>query len=170
MYNKDSKHISPYTALRVLKKKIFKTLSRFVPGNNIRIKLLRGCGFKIGKRVYVGEDLIVTEILEEFSRKIVIGDRVAIAQRVTLVTASDPNYSMLWDYVKILRGKIVIKHDAWIGAGAIILPNVTIGECSIVGAGAVVTKDVPPYTVVAGVPAKPIKKVKISRNKDKNES
>lgn len=170
MYNKDSKHISLYTALRVLKKKIFKTLIRFVPGNIIRIKLLRGCGYKIGKKVYIGEDLIVSEILENFSEKLVIEDRVAIAQRVTLVTASDPNYSMLWDYVKIVRGKIVIKHDVWIGAGAIILPNVTVGEYSIVGAGAVVTKDVPPYTVVAGVPAKPIKKVKISRSKNKNEN
>jgi len=163
MYNKNSKSISFYTILRILKKKSFKTLARFIMGNNLRIRLLRACGYKIGKRVYVGEDLIVTEILEDFSRKIVIGDRVAIAQRVTLVTASDPNYSRLWDYVKIVRGKIIIKHDAWIGAGVIILPNVTIGEYSVVGAGAVVTKDVPPYTMVAGVPAKPIKKLEIPR-------
>ncbi|MCW7079146.1 MAG: hypothetical protein OCU16_06440 [Candidatus Methanospirare jalkutatii] len=62
-------------------------------------------------------------------------------------------------------GKVRIKHDAWIGTGAIILPNVTIGEFSIIGAGAVVTKDVPPYTVVAGIPARIIKKIK-SINED----
>jgi len=54
---------------------------------------------------------------------------------------------------------VVIKRGAWIGAGAIILPNVTIGERAVVGAGAVVTRDVPPYTVVAGVPAREIKKL-----------
>lgn len=51
------------------------------------------------------------------------------------------------------------KDDAWIGAGSIILPGVTIGEGAVVGAGAVVTKDVPPYTVVVGVPARPIKRI-----------
>lgn len=170
MYNGNSSPISFYTALRVLKKKLFKTLARFIPGNSLRIKLLRACEYKIGKEVYIGEDLIVSEILEDFSEKLVIQDRVAIAQRVTLVTASDPNYSRLWDYVKIVRGKIIIKHDAWIGAGAIILPNVNIGEYSIVGAGAVVTKNVPPYTVVGGIPAEPIKNVKVPRNKDENEN
>ena len=57
----------------------------------------------------------------------------------------------------------MIKRGAWIGAGAIILPNVTIGERAVVGAGAVVTKDVPPYTVVAGVPAKEIKKLYLKK-------
>ena len=51
---------------------------------------------------------------------------------------------------------IRIKHCAWIGAGAIILPEVTIGEYSIVGAGSVVTKDVEPYTIVAGNPCRVI--------------
>jgi len=170
LYNKNSSTISFFTTLIILKKKLLKILIRFIPGNSLRIILLKACGYKIGKKVYIGEDLIVSEVLEDFSEKLIIEDRVAIAQRVTFVTASDPNYSRLWDYVKIIRGKIIIKHDAWIGAGVIILPNVTVGECSIVGAGAVVTKDVPPYTIVAGIPAKPIKKIKISGNKDKNES
>jgi acetyltransferase-like isoleucine patch superfamily enzyme len=56
--------------------------------------------------------------------------------------------------------KIVIKKNAWIGAGATILPGVTIGENAIVAAGAVVTKDVFDNTIVGGVPAKLIKKIK----------
>ena len=60
---------------------------------------------------------------------------------------------------------IRIKHCAWIGAGAIILPGVTIGEYSIVGAGSVVTKDVKPHTVVAGNPAKVIRKIEASQCK-----
>lgn len=54
-------------------------------------------------------------------------------------------------------GKIIIEDDVWIGANAVILPNVTIGKGAIIAAGAVVTKDVPPYSIVAGVPAKTIK-------------
>lgn len=53
---------------------------------------------------------------------------------------------------------VVIGNDVWIGVGAILLAGVTIGDGAVVAAGAVVTKDVPPYTVVGGVPAKPIKK------------
>lgn len=54
---------------------------------------------------------------------------------------------------------IVIEDDVWVGGGSIILPGVTIGQGSIIGAGSVVTKDVPSYTIVAGNPAQFIKKV-----------
>ncbi len=136
-------------------KRLLKTLARHVPGNGFRVALLRACGYKIGKETYIAEDLIVAEILEDSSEKLVIGNRVAIAPRVTFVTSSDPNNSRLSPrFVKPVRGRIIVGDDAWIGTGAIILPSVTIGECAIIGAGAVVTEDVPPYAVVAGVPAK----------------
>ena len=54
---------------------------------------------------------------------------------------------------------IIIKRNAWIGAGATILPGVTVGDNSIVAAGAVVNKDVPPNTIVGGIPAKLIKSI-----------
>jgi len=61
-------------------------------------------------------------------------------------------------YIFIERfSKVIIQHDVWIGACVVILPGVTIGKYSVIGAGSVVTKDVPPFTVVAGVPAKPIR-------------
>ncbi len=53
---------------------------------------------------------------------------------------------------------MIIGHDVWIGHNAIIMPNVQIGNGAIIGSGAVVTHDVEPYSVVVGVPAKPIKK------------
>ena len=56
------------------------------------------------------------------------------------------------------KGDIVIENDVWIGYEAVILSGVTIGDGAIIGARAVVTKDVPSYTVVGGVPAKPIRK------------
>lgn len=63
------------------------------------------------------------------------------------------NVTDAWDN----KGDIVIGNDVWIGYEAVILAGVTIGDGAIIGARAVVTKDVPPYTVVGGVPAKPIK-------------
>ena len=56
-------------------------------------------------------------------------------------------------------GSITIKEDVWLGTGAIILPNVTIGEGAVVGAGSVVNKSVLPFTVVSGVPARLIRKL-----------
>ena len=58
---------------------------------------------------------------------------------------------------KQFYNKVTIKNDVWIGANSVIMPNITIGNGAIIGAGAVVTKDVPDYAIVAGVPAKIIK-------------
>lgn len=64
------------------------------------------------------------------------------------------NITSAWDN----KGDIVIGNDVWIGFEAVILSGVTIGDGAIIGARAVVTKDVPPYTIVGGVPARPIRK------------
>jgi len=64
------------------------------------------------------------------------------------------NVAESWDN----KGDIIIGNDVWIGFEAVILAGVTIGDGAIIGTHAVVTKDVPPYTIVGGIPAKPIKK------------
>ena len=64
------------------------------------------------------------------------------------------NVALAWDQ----KGDIIIGNDVWIGYEAVILPGVTIGDGAVIGCRAVVTKDVPPYTIVGGVPAKPIRK------------
>ncbi|RCV66104.1 maltose O-acetyltransferase [Methanophagales archaeon] len=140
------------------KKKILKPLAKMMPLSKLRVALFRLSGYSIGKDVFISEDLIISDNLHDMN--VFIGDRASIGPRVTLVTSSGPNMSKIEPHVKVVNGgKIRIENDAWIGAGAIILPNVTIGEGAVVGAGAVVIKDVPPYTVVAGVPAKEIKKL-----------
>lgn len=63
------------------------------------------------------------------------------------------------DWTNVKRGKVVIKDKAWIGFNSIILKGVTVGEGSIIGAGSVVTKDVPDWTIVAGNPAKIIREI-----------
>ncbi|ABE51686.1 acyltransferase [Methanococcoides burtonii] len=139
--------------VRKFKKKILKYFAKNLPSYKLRIRMYKSCGYSIGKQVYIAEGLTIAEKLED-SDNLRIDDRVAIGPNVILVTSSDPNFSKIWDSVKIQRGKIIINSDAWIGAGAIILPDITIGEGAIVGAGAVVTKDVEAFTKVAGVPAK----------------
>lgn len=76
--------------------------------------------------------------------------------RCRLYGFRDGDNSAFFDWRK--RQRVSIGNDCWIGHKAIILPGITIGNGAVVAAGAVVTKDVAPYTVVAGVPAKPVSK------------
>jgi acetyltransferase-like isoleucine patch superfamily enzyme len=82
-----------------------------------------------------------------------IGENVSVSPGVSILTAShdihDPGF-------KLIIFPVVIEDHVWIGTGATVLPNVTIGRGAVVAAGAVVTADVEPLTIVAGVPAKPI--------------
>jgi acetyltransferase-like isoleucine patch superfamily enzyme len=90
-----------------------------------------------------------------------IGSHVNLAQGIT-VTALNHNFEdkdLRIDEQGILTAPVTIGDDIWIGANAVILPGVTIGNHSVVAAGAIVTKDVPPHSLVAGVPAKIIKQI-----------
>lgn len=93
--------------------------------------------------------------------KIIIGDNVLIGSFVLIIDHSHGSLDMV-DIPMINRqllskGPVVIEDNVWIGEHACILPGVTVGKGSIIGANAVVTKDVPPYSVVAGVPGKIVK-------------
>lgn len=138
-----------------LRKKVLKRWARnaFFPG--MRVQFLRWCGFSIGREVYIADEFLVVEELADRDN-LTIGDRVSIAPRVTMVTSSHPNNSHIRAFAPVRRGPIVIESDAWIGAGAVILPGVRIGRGAIVGANAVVTGDVAPLHVVAGQPAKTV--------------
>lgn len=90
-----------------------------------------------------------------------IGSNVNLAQGI-VVTALNHNFTDCTkriDEQGVSTAKVTIGNDVWIGANATILPGVTIGNHSVVAAGAVVTKDVPPYSLVGGVPAKILKKL-----------
>jgi acetyltransferase-like isoleucine patch superfamily enzyme len=85
-----------------------------------------------------------------------IGARVGMGPGVKIITSvhTEAGRGMAVLFSPIEFGPVVIEDDADVGVGAIVLPGVTIGKGAIVGAGAVVTRDVPPYAIVAGTPAK----------------
>lgn len=87
--------------------------------------------------------------------KVTIEDRVQIAMNVSVITNNHDPY----DRDVLLIEDVTLREGAWIGSGAIILPGVTVGRYAIVGAGSVVTHDVSDYTVVAGNPAREIRKL-----------
>ena len=111
-----------------------------------------GKNTKIGKNVFINFDCVFLDL-----GGITIEDNVLIAPKVSLLSEGHPLSPN--DRQSLVPGHIHIKKNAWIGAGATILPGVTIGENSVVAAGAVVSKDVPENTLVGGVPAKTIKTI-----------
>jgi acetyltransferase-like isoleucine patch superfamily enzyme len=95
--------------------------------------------------------------------KLTIGNNVTLASRVTIIYHSHGKLDEtdidvpVMERALISKGPIYIADNVWIGEGAVILGSITIGKNSIVGANAVVTKDVPPYSIVGGIPAKIIR-------------
>jgi galactoside O-acetyltransferase len=131
-----------------------------------------GGNITIGDRTYIGESNLISAM------KIIIGNDVIISWGVSIVDHN--SHSIYWDERKsdvnnwakglkdwsnVKMKEIKISDKVWIGFNAVILKGVIIGEGAVVGACSVVTKDVPPYTVVAGNPAKIIKMIEKNGNK-----
>ncbi|MCC5829615.1 MAG: hypothetical protein JJU36_09230 [Phycisphaeraceae bacterium] len=111
--------------------------------------------------LHMGRLVALAEGVECYSvDKITIGDKVTISQGAYLCAASHDFTSPTHD---LITRPITIGSWSWVAARAFVGPGVTLGEGVVVGACAVVTRDVPPWTVVAGNPAKPIKERKIRR-------
>jgi galactoside O-acetyltransferase len=149
-----------------------------------RLKILQGCtilephnlkigqGFSMmqrcslcavnGGKIYIGDNVSMNNnvyIDASQGGEIVIGDNVLFGPNITLRASNHRSDKKNIPIIQQghLPGKIFIKNDVWIGTNAVILSGVTIGQGSVIGAGAVVTKDVPENVLVGGVPAKIIK-------------
>ena len=111
----------------------------------------------IGRHFYANYNLTVLDY-----DKITIGNNVMFGPNVTLSSAT---HNVDWSIrnkdngMDIEGAPIVIEDNVWLGANVVVMPGVTIGKHSVVAAGSVVTNDVPPDTIVAGVPAKVVKKL-----------
>lgn len=113
------------------------------------------------ENVYIGNDVGIAEFVHIWGTGgVTIHDNVQIAAHTSIVTLTH-----LVDTDRLYRNTlfskpVVIHNDVWIGSGAVILPGVSIGKHSVIGAGSVVTKDVPELVVVVGAPARIIRRLK----------
>jgi serine acetyltransferase len=127
---------------RGIRNRLFQHLARTLPGaRSLRVALHRARGVHIGEGVWIGYDVILDTSRPHL---ITIEDRVSLSMRVTVIA-----------HFRETQG-VKVEQDAFVGPGAIILPNVTIGRGAVVTAGSVVTRSVPPMTLVQGNPAVPI--------------
>jgi len=137
----------PEPRLRGFRNRILQMLARVVPGaTTARVRLNRWRGVNIGEDVWIGYDSIIET---SHPHLVTIRDRAAIGIRATIIAHNREQQGVL------------IEEDALLGAGVIVLPNVTIGRGAIVTAGSVVTKSVPPRTMVQGNPARVIARVEV---------
>ena len=145
-----------------------KLVIKHLPFHNLRLALYRALGLTVGphslifrnvdtedlKKIEIGDHTIVGWYCYLDGRGgLRIGDHVNISSYVLLITgthdAQDPAFPAVFKPIQI-------GNRAWLATRSMVLPGVTIGEGAVVAAGAVVTRDVPPYTIVGGVPARPI--------------
>ena len=138
-------------------------------GSNVKIDTPFYCDY--GKNIFIGNNVIINiNCTFVDCNKIVIGNNVLIASNVQIYTATHPvsvKERLLKDwkeengqaFFKVYALPVKIEDNVWIGGGAIILPGVVIGKNSVIGAGSVVTKDIPSNCVAVGNPCKVIKKL-----------
>jgi maltose O-acetyltransferase len=127
-------------------------LSGVIIGKNTRINM--GVRLYDPNNIVIGEDCVVGEgVVLDGRDKLIIGDHVDIASEVMIYNSQHDINS---DKFEAVSSPVAVGDYVFIGPRAILLPGVTVGEGAVIAAGAVVTKDVEPYTIVGGVPAKPI--------------
>lgn len=115
--------------------------------------------FSYGSNIYIGENFYSNSnltIVDDYT--VTIGDNVLIAPNVTISVTGHPVHHELRKY-GMYAFPVVIEDNVWIGSGAIINPGVKIGKNSVIGAGSIVTKDIPSDVVAAGNPCKVLRKI-----------
>jgi maltose O-acetyltransferase len=110
-----------------------------------------GANIRLGREVFFNYGCVVLDVCP-----VTVGDRAQIGPAVQILTADHPRDPKLRDEGLEFGRPVAIGSNVWIGGGALILPGVTVGDDAVIGAGAVVTRDVAPGTTVAGNPARPL--------------
>jgi acetyltransferase-like isoleucine patch superfamily enzyme len=128
-------------------RKMLSIPAKFWFGYKMRAQWWRWMGINIAPNCFIGRDCLFDEEVPEL---ITLEEWADIAEHVTFLAH---------DHWRGVVGPVRVCRAATIGIGAIILPGITVGEQAVVGAGSVVTKPVPPRTIVAGNPAKPLRTI-----------
>ena len=129
-----------------------------LPLSLLRVFLLRFCGVQVGNGCYIGFNVICDT---NYAELVKIGDNVTISHNTVIYahTASPVDSPLSELYNQVLS--VTIENGAWIGAGCIVLPGVTIAQDCMVGAGSVVARSTEPSSLYAGNPCKMIKVLSI---------
>jgi acetyltransferase-like isoleucine patch superfamily enzyme len=112
-------------------------------------------GLHVGSHTHIGADSLL-----DLTANITIGSRVTISPRCSIITHLNVGESILKEKYPPVKANVIIEDDVYIGTCVTILHGIRIGEGAIIAAGALVNKDVPDHTMVAGIPAKPVKKLR----------
>lgn len=161
--------VSVYVVLMAFKDYLYRVWILSVPFHSIRLFFIRntiatlgqGCFFAMGvetrrgENIHIGDHTIVNKrvLLDGRGGRITLGSNVDIAQEVNIWTLSHDPHD---DFHSTLRADVTVEDYVWIASRATILPGVRLGRGAVIAAGSIVTADVPPMTIVAGVPARPI--------------
>ena len=113
-----------------------------------------GSHIEVGKNFFMNYNCCILDVA-----KVVIGDNLQCGPNVAIYTAGHPLHPQARDSALEYGIGVTIGNSVWIGGNTVILPGVHIGDCAVIGAGSVVTKDVPAWTVAAGNPARVIRKI-----------
>lgn len=149
--------------VKIMPMRLVKFIAFFYTDARIRKIYLRRLGVKMGENTYANLGFRI--VSDDKKARVIIGKNVSIAPNVVMVVCSSANNGKRIHEIAYVKNrlekqdKIVIADDVWIGANVTILPGVHVGECAVIGAGSVVTKNVEPYTIVAGNPAKVLRKL-----------
>ena len=147
-----------YTLRKIFLKRLHMTIGK-------NSNLLRNIKINNPSNIIIGENCVINScsLLDGRGSKIVIGNNVDIAREVNIWTLEHDPHD---DFHKTKGGNVIIEDYVWIASRVTILPGVRIGKGAVIAAGSIVTKDIPPMTIVGGIPAKIIgtRKSKLSYN------
>ncbi len=116
--------------------------------------------FSYGTNIHIGDNFYANfnfTIVDDYT--VTIGDNVLIAPNVTISVTGHPVHHELRKAGEMFSFPVTIGNNVWIGSNVVINPGITIGDNSVIGAGSVVTKDIPPDVVAVGVPCKVIRSI-----------
>ncbi len=134
---------------------ILESLAYNCPFNSLRVKFHRWRGVNIGNNVMIGLKVTLDHSYPDY---IFIEDDVSLAGNNYILTHSNP-YPHFSKVFESFVAPVYIKKGAWLGIGAMVLPEVTVGEYSVIAAGSVVNKSIPPKRIAGGIPAKVLKEI-----------
>jgi acetyltransferase-like isoleucine patch superfamily enzyme len=142
-------------AVRFLFNFILEQMADICPSPSIRVALHRLRGVKMGKGVFIGNNVLIDRM---FPHLVSLGDYAEIGDNTVIVCHGRGSKPLRKAYPVEVK-PVVVGRGVWGGVNCIILAGVTVGEYSVLGAGSVIRKDVPPYSVVIGNPATVIKHI-----------